>query len=102
MSLSESEKKAFVINWARQHDMVLCSRPALHKLVRIINDVALGVSAHVDKEGEVHFKICSEYDYTEMMGLKGVIQCDTRYRKKAKDKERRPNDRKKKDQTEGG
>jgi len=99
MSLSESEKKAFVINWARQNGMVLCSRPALHKLVRIINDVALGVSAFVDKEGEVHFKVCPEYDYTEMMGLKGVIQCDTQYRKKTKDKGRRPNDRNKKDKT---
>lgn len=100
MPLSEEQKRALMVKWAHNRGMIICSREALHKLVRIINDVALGVSAFVDKNGEVHFKVSKNFNYTEMMGLKGIIEADEKYHHKAK--EREPDEEESKDKSEGG
>lgn len=87
MALTERQKRAIIIKWAQERDLVICSKDALHRLVRIINDVALGVSARVDEKGEVHFNVSPDFNYTEMMGLKGIIESNPKYQQ---GKERKP------------
>ena len=81
--MSEDAKKMqSLLRWAKGRGLMICNRDAIYQLVRIVNDVALGVSAHVDENGEVFFKHVPGFDYDEMMGLKAIIHADKKFRTK--------------------
>lgn len=70
-----------LLRWARKNDLLVCKRDAIYRLVKIINEVALGVSARVDENGEVYFGLVPGMDYVEMMGLKLIIHAGEPFRK---------------------
>jgi hypothetical protein len=94
----ENKHKAALLKWASDHDLVVCKRDALYRLVRIINEVALGVDARVDDNGEVHFNHCPDFDYQEMVGLKLIIHADPKFQKPSKMESEDTNEEADKDQ----
>lgn len=79
----EERRRLALLKWARQNGLVVCQESSVHRLVRIVNEVALGVEARIDKDGDVHFKHVEGLDYQEMVGLKLIIHADPKFRVKS-------------------
>ena len=83
MADKDGKRREVLLKWALEQGLIICNKEALYRLVRIVNEVGLGVEASVDDKGEVYFKHVPEFDYQEMVGLKLIIHADPKFRKKS-------------------